>query len=63
MVHHHIVRAPPALKRFLDARERGASQDILRRLAVYAEDEQKAEQAKAHKLRLAEGADNSDGAG
>jgi hypothetical protein len=56
----YIKNAPPALARFLAARERGTSQDILRRLAVYAEDEQKAEKAKRHKLREADGADKPD---
>jgi hypothetical protein len=60
LLRHHIVRAPPALRRFLDARERGASQDVLMKLASYAMDEQRAEQAKRHNLRQADDADSPD---
>jgi hypothetical protein len=48
----HIIRATGALKKFLDAREQGASQELLTKLGAEAMAEQESELAKAQRLRL-----------
>jgi hypothetical protein len=48
----HVIRATGALKKFLDAREQGASQELLTKLGAKAMAEQESELAKAQRLRL-----------
>jgi hypothetical protein len=48
----HIIRATGALKKFLDAREQGASQELLTKLGAEAMAEQESELAKAQLVRL-----------
>ena len=48
----HIIRATGALKKFLNAREQGASQELLTKLAAEAVAEQEAELAKTQRVRL-----------
>jgi hypothetical protein len=59
----HIIRATGALKRFLDAREQGASHELLAKLGAEAMAEQEAELAKAQRLRLIVSNDKPDLAG
>jgi hypothetical protein len=35
-VYYHIINAPPALRRFLDAREKGAADEELKELSAAA---------------------------